>query len=145
MNTIVLHTDSLAVTEYSTEFTGLGGDYEATVDGLFRVDGLLDDEALVPTVATFGMPLMASQKRQRPEYLYAFGTGMKGMKAQVLTSDGDTYRYNGFERHDRSLRFVLGRGIRDNYLQFKLTTTGVESLALDGVDFMTVESNTRRL
>lgn len=145
MNTIVLHTDSLAVTEYSTPYTGLGGDYAATADGLFKVGGLQDGTTPVPTVATFGMPLTAAMKRQRAEYLYVFGSGLKGLRTTVITSDDKTYQYTGFERHDRALRFVLGRGIRDNYLQFKLTSAGAEAMAIDSADFVTVESSSRRL
>lgn len=145
MNTLVLHTDSLAVTEYSTPFTGLSGDFESTASGLFKTQGLLDDTAAVPTTATFGMPLTDGMKRQRAEYLYVFGTGLKGIRATVITSDDKTYQYAGFERHNRALRFELGRGIRDNYLQFKLTSAGAEALSIDSVDFVTAESATRRL
>lgn len=144
MNTIVLHTDSLAVTEYSTEFTGLSGDYEATADGLYQVGGVLDDETSIPITATFGMPLTAGMKRQRAEYLYVFGTGVRGLRASVITTD-KTYTYSGYERHDRAVRFELGKGIRDNYLQFRLTSAGAEAVAIDSVDFRTIESATRRL
>ena len=145
MNTIVLHTDSLAVTEYSTMFTGLAGDYETTAAGLFSVGTTLDDTARIPVTATFGMPLTSSKNRQRPQYLYVFGTGLKGLKTTVFTSSGDDYIYTGDERHDRTMRFTLGRGIRDNYLQFQLVGTGVEALAIDRAEFVTAESSTRRL
>ena len=85
MNTLVLHTDSLAVTEYDTPFTGLSGDFEATADGLFSVGSTLDDTARIPVTATFGMPLTSSKNRQRPQYLYVFGTGLKGLKTTVFT------------------------------------------------------------
>ncbi len=145
MNTLVLHTDSLAVTEYDTPFTGLSGDFEATADGLFSVGSTLDDTARIPVTATFGMPLTASKNRQRPQYLYVFGTGLKGLKTTVLTSGGSDYTYPGDERHDRAMRFTLGRGIRDNYLQFQIIGTGIEALAIDRAEFVTAESSTRRL
>ena len=63
----------------------------------------------------------------------------------MITSDGKSYDYPATERHDRAQRFVLGRGIRDNYLQFQLKGTGVEALAIDSAEFVTADSDTRRL
>ena len=75
--TLVLHTDSLAVTEYSTPFTGLAGNYEATADGLFSVGGTQDDSVNIPVTATFGMPLTGSMNRQRAQYLYVMAPGSR--------------------------------------------------------------------
>lgn len=145
MNTLVLNLESLAVTEYTPQFTGLAGDFEATAAGLAQVGGLLDDTARVTPSVTFGMALEAGARRSAPRYLYLFGTGLDGSTATVLTNDGGEYRYTAMTRHDRAARFSLGRGIKDNYLQLKIEGNGRVALTIDQADFVTNEAVQRRL
>lgn len=145
MNTLVLHADTLAVTEYDTPFTGVSDDFESTSSGLYAVGGSLDGTTAIASTVTFGLQMGEGNKRQRAEYLYVFGEGLLGMTATVLTSAGASYTYSSTEQHDRSARFIPGKGIRDNYLQFQLSSAGAQALAIDQVDFMTAASTTRRL
>ncbi len=43
MNTTVLNLETLAVTEYTTPFTGISDDFECTATGMFKVEGDKDD------------------------------------------------------------------------------------------------------
>lgn len=145
MNTIVMNLENLAVTEYTPAATGLSGDYETTAAGLTKVGGLLDGAAKVLPSVTFGMALGNGARRSVPRYLYLFGTGLDGMAATVRTNDGTAHRYTAMMRHERAARFVLGRGIRDNYLQLKIDGGGRAALVIDQAEFVTNESTQRSL
>lgn len=144
MNTVVLHLGSLAVTEYTSPFTGLAGDLETTADGVYEVGGEDDDGVKIESAFSFGLSLKDG-RHQRARYLYAWLDGGVGMKASVTTSAGRRYEYSGTERHGRVQRFVFGAGIRDNYLQVGLRNARGASFTIDRLEAETSGSSTRRL
>lgn len=145
MSTLCLNLGNLAVTEYSTDFTGLAGDTECTVDGVFLAGGETDNDARIPTLAEFGLLLGDGARRQRAQYVYVHGESSGNVKARVTDSRGNSYSYGSAAVHDRTRRFVLGRGIRDNYLKVALVGTGANVLAIDRIEFETAVSSNRRL
>lgn len=145
MNTLVFNLDNLAVTEYTTPFTGLSGNYESTTEGVFAVGGLLDDQAQF--VSTFALPLTlsGSGRQQRAQYLYLHGTGTEGASATIRDGGGGVYTYRVQPRHEKVSRFVLGAGIRDNYLSAEMSFPGSKPVSIDRFEFETAESANRRM
>ncbi len=144
MNTLVMNLGNLAVTEYTTPFTGIAGDLETTASGVYAAGGDDDDGAVIEAGATFGLAL-TNGRHQRARYLYAWLDGGVGMKASVTTSQGKRYEYAGTERHGRVQRFVFGAGIRDNYLQVGLRNVRGKPFIIDRLEVETSNSATRRL
>ena len=145
MSTIVLHCDSLAVTEYADDFTGLAGDYEAMAAGVHEVGGVLDVAAKIASTVTFGLSLPDDQgRRQRPKQVLVHGTGLTAMQARVTDSQDESYTYDNAQIHGCAARFKLGKGLRDNYLQLTLLSTG-PAFVVDRVEFDPIVAATRRL
>ena len=145
MNTTVFNLENLAVTEYTTPFTGISGDFEATADGVYVVGGVLDDAAKIVSSFGFGLSLTDSTRQRRAKYLYIHGTGGVDMTTDVTDGRDNTYSYTAVQRHGRAARFVLGAGLRDSYLKFTVNNPGTEALAVDRLDFETPESVNRRM
>lgn len=145
MTTIVLHCDSLAVTEYADDYTGLAGDYEATAAGVHRVGGALDGTSKIASTITFGLSLASDDgRRQRPRQMLVHGTGLTAMQARVTDSQDISYTYDNAQVHGRACRFKLGKGLRDNYLQVSLLSSG-PAFVIDRVEFDSIVADQRRL
>ena len=145
MNTTVLNLENLAVTEYTTPFTGVSGDFETTADGVYVVGGVLDDTTNIVSSFGFGLSLADSTRQRRTKYLYIHGTGGIDMTTDVSDGRDNTYSYTAVQRHGRAARFVLGAGLRDSYLKFAINNPGTEALSVDRLDFETPESVNRRM
>jgi len=147
MSTIVLHCDSLAVTEYGDDFTGLAGDYEAMAAGVHEVGGEADGAAAtkIASTVTFGLSLPDDPgRRQRPKQVIVHGTGLTAMQARVTDSQDLSYTYDSAQIHQRAARFKLGKGLRDNYLQLTLLSAG-PAFVVDRVEFQPIVAAQRRL
>ena len=145
MSTIVMHCDSLAVTEYADDFTGLAGDHEALATGVHKVGGALDVAAKIASTVTFGLALADEQgRRQRPRQVLVHGTGLTAMQARVTDSQDTAYTYDNAQIHGRAARFKLGKGLRDNYLQVTLLSAG-PAFVVDRVEFDPIVAAQRRL
>lgn len=144
MTTIVLHLHTLAVTEYSTEFTGLAGDIECA-SGVCEVGGTLDIAAVITPSLSMGLNLGEGAKQQRPRQALVHGTGLGSLTARVTNNAGTTYEYDGAEVHGRATRFKLGKGLRDAYLMFGLAGNGDSAVEIDRIDFDTMSAAQRRL
>lgn len=146
MNTTVFNLSTLAVTEYTPAYTGLSGDIEALVDGVYRVGGNLDAATKIVSAFSFGLNTAeGSTKQQRPQYLYLHGTGLSGASTTIADGKGGSYLYTAQQVHDRATRFVLGKGIRDNYLKASVSFPGTTAVNLDRAEFMTADSANRRM
>lgn len=144
MNTTVLNLDSLAVTEYTTPFTGLSGAYEATADGVFQAGGTTDDGTAITWTAQFGLTLGEKARLQSPRYTYVHCDNSDGMSATVVSTSG-SYEYGKPQRHRRASRFTLGRGVRDSYLQMGVKATSLTAITVDTIEFETGASANRRM
>jgi hypothetical protein len=143
MNTIVLHAETLAVTEYTPAFTGLSPNFAVLGGKLCSVGGTADDAAVIAPVAEFGFVMNSGWGLQRPRFMYALGDGGTALSAYVKLLDGTRYDYTTPQLTRRSTRFTLGGGLRDNYLQFGIT--GDASVTLEQVAFETAGSQQRRI
>ena len=145
MNTTVLNLETLAVTEYTTPFTGISDDFECTATGLFKVGGDTDDGVDFEPSFAFGLLLPESGRLRRTKYLYLHGTGDLGMTAMVTDGRGNAYSYDALFRHGRAARFTLGAGLRDGYLKVAVRSAGSAPFIIDRASFETAESTNRRL
>lgn len=144
MNTLVLNLETLAASEYTVPFTGLAGDFESTSAGLFEVGGALDAGAKIPLRVTFGTQLDSASRRQRAKYLYVYGENIEDLQTTVSDTRGNEYTYFSAQ-HDNAARFILGAGIRDNYLTFDLQRASASGMVVDRIEFEPVLSGTRRM
>lgn len=150
MTTLVFHSSSLGVTEYDAAFTGLAGDFEALADGVYQVGGLADDVAVgldVPIVSTFAIGPTAEKPgtKQVPRYAYLHADTDAVMRCVVTDSQGNTYPYGASFVSQRVQRFVLGRGIRDNYLGFAFSNPDARPFKIDRVKTVIDESKQRKV
>jgi hypothetical protein len=72
------------------------------------------------------------------------GTGLTEMQARVTDSQDESYTYDNAQIHGRAARFKLGKGLRDNYLQVTLLSTG-PAFVVDRVEFDPIVAAQRRL
>lgn len=143
MNALAFHLPALAATEYTTEYTGLTPRFEATAAGIFAVGGGTDAGTELAPVLELGLATGEGTRQQRPRYLYAHGSGVDNLTASVETGAGDRYEYPVQTVRSQVARFVLGAGIRDNYLRVGIT--GDATLAVTSLSFETMASSNRRI
>jgi hypothetical protein len=145
MSTIVFHSSSLGVTEYDQTFTGLAGDFEATRDGLYRVEGQDDDGALVNFLATMGINAEHSTLKRVPMSAYVQADTESELTAVVRTPAGVDYPYPQQFVSGRTRRFIFGRGIRDAYLGFSLLNADGKAARIDRIEINTRDSAQRKV
>lgn len=145
MNTTVFNLETLAVTEYTTLFTGVSDDFECTATGLFKVEGDTDDGVQFTPSFALGLLIPESTRLRRAKYLYLHGTGDLGMTATITDAQGVSHSYDSLFRHGRAARFTLGAGIREGYLKVSLQSAGSAPFIIDRIAFETPESVNRRL
>lgn len=150
MSTIVFHSSSLGVTEYSGVYTGLAGDFEALADGVYQVGGAFDATiavATVPILSGFSMGPASTEKstKQVPRYAYVQANTASVLRCTVTDSQGNAYPYDAAFVSQRMQRFVLGRGIRDNYLGFAFSNPDALPFRIDSIETVTNQSKQRKV
>lgn len=144
MNTIVMNLQNLAVTEHTVARTGLAGSLETSADGVYLAGGSSDDGAKITVSFSLGSPLQSSSARQRPRYLYLYGPNLSDATVDIGDTRGASYTYYG-QTHDNVTRFVLGRGLRDNYLLVRVRRSSAAETVVDRLEFEADASATRRM
>lgn len=142
MNTIAFHAENLAVTEYTPTFTGLSPNYAVIGGKLCSVAGTTDDTSAITPLVELGYSLEGG-RLQRARYMYALGDGGAALAVYVKQLNGTRYDYTTPQLTQRSTRFTLGGGLRDNYLQ--LGVTGDATMTLEQLSFETATSQQRRI
>ena len=145
MNTIVLNTLTGAVSEYDNfAFHGITPTHGGSATGLFVFGGDLDIDQ--PIVSDIGLPatLRDSTLKQAISMVYL---SMHGEGSAVFTVQGaqQNWDYTFALRASDQTRCPVGRGIRENYLGFGLSTPGGQAFTLDRVEVLTAQSKTRRV
>ena len=145
MNTIALNTLTGAVSEYTRHnFQSLTPTHAGSATGLFAFGGDLDVDQ--PIVADIGLPatLRDSTLKQAISMVYL---SMHGEGSAVFTVQGaqQDWDYTFALRASDQTRCPVGRGIRENYLGFGLSTPGGQAFTLDRVEVLTAQSKTRRV
>lgn len=145
MNTITLNTLTGAVSEYTGfGFQSITPTHAGSATGLFAFGGDLDVDQ--PIVADIGLPatLRESTLKQAISMVYL---SMHGEGSAVFTVQGAQHNwdYTFALRASDQTRCPVGRGIRENYLGFGLSTPGGQAFTLDRVEVLTAQSKTRRV
>jgi hypothetical protein len=146
VNTLVFSLETLAVTEYTTAFTGLSGDIECVAGGVCQVGTDKDLGVNIVSAVSFGLALNDGRgAQQRPQHLYVHGNEVRQLRASVSSAGGHEYSYSANHWRERVVRFNLGKGLRAAYLKFGLTNSGYLPFVIDSIDFEPVASGQRRL
>lgn len=145
MNTITLNTLTGAVSEYTGfGFQSITPTHAGSATGLYAFGGDLDVD--LPIVADIGLPatLRDSTLKQAISMVYL---SMRGEGSAVFTVQGaqQNWDYTFALRASGQTRCPVGRGIRENYLGFGLSTPGGQAFTLDRVEVLTAQSKTRRV
>jgi hypothetical protein len=145
MNTIVCNTLSGAVSEYTRhEFQSVTPTHGGSATGLYAFGG--DTDNGLPIVATLKLPptLRENTLKTHIEMVYL---SMQGKGCAVFTVFGNhqNWNYSFPLRGSGQTRCPVGRGIRENYMGFGLSTPAGQQFALDRVEVLTIKSKTRRI
>ena len=146
MNTIVCNTLSGAVTEYTRhDFDSVTTTHCAGVDGLFAFGG--DNDAGLPITTELRLPatLRENTLKQQIAMVYLSMQGEGEAQFTVFGPQGQSWSYPFPLRDSGQTRCPVGKGIRENYLGFGLTTPQGQAFTLDRVEVLLLESKTRRV
>jgi hypothetical protein len=144
MTTIVFHSSSLGVTEYGEDYRGLAGDFVATAEGVYRVEGALDAAAPVVASIAQGINAESSTLKRVPMSAYVQADSESELLATV-TTPADSWEYPETFRSGRTRRFIFGRGIRDSYIGFGLSNPDGAPFRIDRVEINTRDSAQRKV
>ncbi len=145
MNTIVCNTLSGAVTEYTRhEFDSVTATHCAGVDGLFAFGG--DNDAGLPITTELRLPATLHENTLKQQIAMVY-LSMRGQGEARFTvfGPGQSWSYPFPLRDSDQTRCPVGKGIRENYLGFGLSTPHGQAFTLDRVEVMSVKSKTRRV
>lgn len=145
MNTIVCNTLSGAVSEYTRhDFDSFTATHCAGVDGLFTFGG--DNDAGLPIATELRLPatLRENTLKQQIAMVYLSMRG-QGEARFTVFGPGQRWSYPFPLRESDQTRCPVGKGIRENYLGFGLSTPNGQAFTLDRVEVMSVKSKTRRV
>lgn len=144
MNAIVLNTQTGAVSEYTRHaFQSLTPTHGGSATGLYAFGGDTDDG--LPIVSSIKLPA-ALRESTLKKHLGMVYLSMHGEGAANFTVFGNVqdWTYEFPLRPSGQTRCPVGRGIRENYLGFGLTTQG-QDFTLDRIEILVHESKTRRV
>lgn len=145
MNTIVCNTLLGAVTEYTRyEFHSITPTHAGAATGLYELKGDTDDG--LPVVAVLRLPATLRETTLK-KALSSVYFSMLGSGAATLTVLGKAgaWEYDFPLRDSGQTRCVVGRGIRENYLGFVLSTPQGQPFALDRIEVQTADAKYRRI
>lgn len=145
MNTIVCNTLTGAVSEYTRHaFQSVTPTHAGSATGLYAFGGDTDDG--LPIVADIRLPptLRGSTLKKHLDMVYL---SMTGTGSAQLTVFGKTenWAYQFPLRVSGQTRCPVGKGIRENYLGFGLSTPQGQSFTLDRIEVLEISSTTRRV
>lgn len=146
MTTFVCNTLSGAVTEYTRHyFHSITARHCAGVDGFFTFGG--DNDAGLPITTELRLPatLRENTLKQQIAMVYLSMQGEGEAQFTVFGPQGQSWSYPFPLRDSGQTRCPVGKGIRENYLGFGLSTPDGQAFTLDRVEVMSVKSKTRRV
>ena len=145
MNTVVLSTLTGAVSEYTRhEFQAVTPTHGGSATGLYAFGGDTDDGA--PIVSGIRLPATLRDSTLKHFIQMAY-LSMQGSGSGRFTVHGaqQDWSYDFPLRPSGQTRCPVGRGIRENYLGFSLSTPAGQSFTLDRVEILASESKNRRV
>lgn len=145
MNTIVCNTLTGAVSEYTRHgFQSITPTHGGSASGLFAFGG--DTDNGLPIVASLRLPptLRESTLKKLIAMVYL---SMRGSCNAIFTVHGaqQEWSYSFPLRQSGQTRCPVGRGIRENYLGFGLSTPAGQPFTLDRIEVLNHESKNRRI
>lgn len=147
MNTIVCNTLNGAVSEYTRhDFQSLTPTHGGSAAGLYALASGDTDDGL-PIVAELRLPATIRENtlKKQLEMVYLSMRGRGCAQFAVLGPNTERWAYSFPLVAAGQTRCQPGRGIRQNYLGFGLSTPAGQAFTLDRVEVMTVSSKTRRV
>ena len=145
MNAIVCNTISGAVSEYTRfTFQSITPTHGGSATGLYAFGGDTDNGLAIVSKIRLPSTLRETTLKQSLEMVYL---SMAGAGCARLTVYGahQSWDYSFPLRCSGQTRCQVGRGIRENYLGFGLTTPAGQAFTLDRVEAMNKASTTRRV
>ena len=144
-NAVVCNTLNGAVSEYTRHaFQSVTPTHGGSASGLFAFSGDTDDG--LPIVSMIHLPATLRETTLK-KYLAMVYLSMRGTGTARFTVFGNTghWDYSFPLRDSGQTRCPVGRGIRENYLGFGLSTPEGQAFALDRVEVLEHESKSRRV
>lgn len=144
MTTIVMNTQTGAVSEHSLDLHSLSNDFGAGDDGLFALGGDLDGLARTPidSDATTGTMLWDSTQKMLMSDAYVAMTGA-GHGVFTVVGRAVQYPYQFAILPSGVSRAPLGRGIRENYVAFKYQNVDGADFTIDRIEVRSFKSQRR--
>lgn len=145
MNTIALNTLTGAVTEYDwPAWQSITPTHAGGATGLYVFGG--DTDAGLPIVALLRLPSTLRESTLKHSIAMAY-LSMRGQGSARFTVHGaqQSWSYSFPLRPSGQTRCPVGRGIRENYLGFGLSTPDGQYFTLDRVEILAHASKTRRV
>ena len=146
MNTIVCNTLTGAVSEYTRhDFQSITPTHGGSAAGLYAFGG--DTDAGLPIESSLRLPVTLRENtlKQQIAMVYLSMQGQGDAQLTVFGASGQNWSYPFPLRDSGQTRCPVGKGIRENYLGFGLSTPEGQAFTLDRVEVMTVKSKTRRV
>ena len=139
--TFAINTRTNAITEYQNyafnSFASMGLRYiAASADGVFELDGELDDGALIPAELETGYYQMAGTKTAGIKGCYLAMRGQGQALLKIIAGDGREYVYRANVQPGlMNTKINIGKGLFARYFAFNLQTPG-QDWDLDDVEFV---------
>lgn len=145
MNAIVCNTLTGAVSEYTRyAFQSITPTHGGAASGLYLLSGDTDDGQ--PIVAKLRLPATLRENTLKKAlamvYLSMLGSGCARF---MVYGRPEQWDYTFPLTKDGQTRCPVGKGIRENYLGFGLSTPAGQAFTLDRIEVMEVQSKTRRI
>lgn len=146
MNAITLNTLTGAVSEYTRhDFQSITPSHGGSATGLYALGG--DTDAGLPIQSSLRLPtaLQKTTLKQQIAMVYLSMQGQGEAQFTVYGAGGQAWSYPFPLRASGQTRCPVGKGIRENYLGFALSTPHGQAFTLDRIEVMTATSKTRRV
>jgi hypothetical protein len=145
MNTIVCNTLLGAVTEYTRhEFHAITPTHAGAATGLYELNGDADDGLPIASSIQLPATLRETTLKKALSSVYFSMLGEGEATLSVLGKAG-SWSYDFPLRVSGQTRCVVGRGIRENYLGFILSTPQGQPFTLDRMEVQTADAKYRRI
>lgn len=146
MTAITVNTLTGAVSEYTRhDFQSVTPSHGGSATGLYAFGG--DTDAGLPIQSSLRLPVTLRENtlKQQIAMVYLSMQGQGEAEFTVFGSGGQSWSYPFALRGSGQTRCPVGKGIRENYLGFGLSTPAGQAFTLDRVEVLSVKSKTRRV
>ena len=145
MNAIAINTLNGAASEYEGfVFQSLTPTHAGDVGGLFTLDGEADNGRGIVAQVHLPVTLREDTRKHQISMVYLSMLG-EGEAQFTVFGPGQNWNYPFPLRPSGQTRCQPGKGIRENYSGFGLSTPDGQDFTLDRVEILSVKSKTRRV